>query len=254
MCRRRTRNIRAGILRDNPQLGQCNRCATAAQQPAQLPTRLPQAPPAILATSFQPSHSRIMNTPTTPQPTFDLESLRKAIQEFRPNPHRVPFNNLKPFHDSIVELRGKQASYSVIAELLQRHGVKTSRARVAEYGRIVLNGGKSRKRRKRARIAPEVDTPVMPESVPAVPTKPVPASTAPADDFPPSPAENSPYSRGDRALRVSECWMAPLQVRKSPARRRKDFPAVTSACAAAPSHSSRWPHSRKSMGPPAEKR
>ena len=44
-----------------------------------------------------------MNTPTTPTP--DLESLRKAVQEFRPNPHRVPFNGLKPVHDSIVELR-----------------------------------------------------------------------------------------------------------------------------------------------------
>jgi hypothetical protein len=35
-----------------------------------------------------------MNTPTTPTP--DLESLRKAVQEFRPVPHRVPFNGLKP--------------------------------------------------------------------------------------------------------------------------------------------------------------
>jgi hypothetical protein len=95
-----------------------------------------------------------MNTPTTPQPTLDLESLRKAIQEFRPNPHRVPFNSLKPFHDSIVELRAKRASYRSVAELLQQHGVKTSRARVAEYGRIILDGGKSRKRRKRMKTAP----------------------------------------------------------------------------------------------------
>jgi hypothetical protein len=144
-----------------------------------------------------------MNTPTTSQPTPDLESLHKAIQEFRPNPHRVPFNNLKPFHDSIVELRGKQASYSVIAELLQQHGVKTSRARVAEYGRIVLDGGKSRKRRKRAKTAPATNTPATPPSVPAVPAKPVPASTAPADEFPPPPTENSPYrSRGPRIARV----------------------------------------------------
>ena len=81
-----------------------------------------------------------MNTPTTPTP--DLESLRKAVQEFRPNPHRVPFNGLKPVHDSIVELRRQNVSYAAIAELLQQHGVKTSRARVAEYGRIVLEGGK----------------------------------------------------------------------------------------------------------------
>ena len=44
-----------------------------------------------------------MNTPTTSPP--DHEGLRKAVQEFRPNPHRVPFTNLKLVHDSIVELR-----------------------------------------------------------------------------------------------------------------------------------------------------
>ena len=117
--------------------------------------------------------------------------------------HRVPFNNLKPFHDSIVELRGKRASYSAIAELLQKHGLKTSRARVAEYGRIVLDGGKSRKRRKRAKTAPAVNTPVTPQSAPAATTKPVPALTAPADDAPPPPSENSPFrSRGPRIARI----------------------------------------------------
>jgi len=35
--------------------------------------------------------------------------------------------------------------------------------------------------------------------------------------------------------------MAPLPVKKAPARRRKDFPAVTNACAAASARSSRWP-------------
>ena len=142
-----------------------------------------------------------MNTPI--QPTPDLELLRKAVQEFRPNSHRVPFTNLKPFHDSIVELRGKSASYSVIAELLQQHGVKTSRARVAEYGRIHLDGGKSRKRRKRARTAPGTNTPVIPQSAPAMTTKPLPATTAPAGDVPPPQVENSPYrSRGPRIARI----------------------------------------------------
>src|SRR5271155_5228785 len=73
-----------------------------------------------------------MNTsPSTP----NLESLRQAIQDFTPNPRRVPFNNLKPLHDSIVELRGKNASYAIVAELLIQNGVKTSEARVAEYAR-----------------------------------------------------------------------------------------------------------------------
>jgi hypothetical protein len=87
------------------------------------------------------------SSPSTP----NLESLRQAIQNFTPNPRRVPFNNLKPLHDAIVELRGKNASYAIIAELLIKNGVKTSRARVAEYGRVMVDGGKRRKRRKYAR-------------------------------------------------------------------------------------------------------
>ena len=123
-----------------------------------------------------------MNTPITPTP--DLELLRKAIQEYQSDPSRIPFSNLKPFHDSIVELRGKNASYAAIAELLQQHGVKTSRARVAEYGRIVLEGGKSRKRRKRARTtAPAVNAPATPAPTPA-----------PAANGTPPPKEDSPLT------------------------------------------------------------
>jgi hypothetical protein len=90
------------------------------------------------------------SSPSTP----NLESLRQAIQNFTPNPRRVPFNNLKPLHDAIMELRGKNASYAIIAELLIQNGVKTSVARVAEYGRIMVDGGKRRKRRKYARATP----------------------------------------------------------------------------------------------------
>jgi hypothetical protein len=132
-----------------------------------------------------------MNTPTKPSP--NLESLRKAIREYQPNPRRVPFSRLTAFHDSIVELRSKRASYSVIAELLQQHGVKTSRARVAEYGRIVLDGGKSRKRRKRAKTAPAVNLPVALQTAPAVATKPAPATIKPASDVPPPFDESSSF-------------------------------------------------------------
>ena len=145
-----------------------------------------------------------MNIPTTPTP--DLEGLRKAVQEFRPNPHRVPFNGLKPVHDSIVELRKQNVSYAAIAELLQQHGVKTSRARVAEYGRIVLEGGKKRKRRKRAKIAPAANIPATPQNAPAVAAKPAPATPpAPAitSDVPPPPKENSAIqSRGPHIANV----------------------------------------------------
>ena len=146
-----------------------------------------------------------MNTPTIP--TSDLESLRKAIQEYQPDPSRIPFSNLKPFHDSIVELRGKNASYAAIAELLEQHGVKTSRARMAEYGRIVLEGGKKRKRRKRTRTTPTATIPATPQSVPVVAAIPTPATPAPttasAGDVPPLPKEDSPYrSRGSHIANV----------------------------------------------------
>ena len=146
-----------------------------------------------------------MNTPITPTP--DLELLRKAIQEYQPDPSRIPFSNLKPFHDSIVELRAKNASYAAIAELLQQHGVKTSRARVAEYGRIVLEAGRKRKRRKPARTGPAVNAPATPQSAPAVATKPTPATpaptTAPAGNGTPPPKEDSPYrSRGPHIANV----------------------------------------------------
>jgi hypothetical protein len=123
-----------------------------------------------------------MNTsPSTP----NLELLRKAIQEYQPDPSRIPFSNLKPFHDSIMELRGKNASYAAIAELLIQNGVKTSRARVAEYGRIVLEGGKRRKRRKRAQTA----------AIKVAPTV--------TNDAPPTPTEKSPFtSRGPHIAKV----------------------------------------------------
>jgi hypothetical protein len=143
-----------------------------------------------------------MNTPSTPPSTPDLESLRKAVQEFRPVPHRVPFNGLKPVHDSIVELRKRTVSYAAIAELLEQHGVKTSRARVAEYGRIVLEGGKKRKRHKRAKTTLAANLPATPQSAPAVAAKPAPATPI-TSDVPPSPKEYSPYhSRGPHIAKV----------------------------------------------------
>jgi hypothetical protein len=145
-----------------------------------------------------------MNTPTTSTP--DLEGLHKAVQEFRPVPHRVPFTSLKLVHDSIVDMRRRKFSYATITDLLQQHGVKTSRARVAEYGRIVLDGGKKRKRRKRAKTAPVANIPATPQSAPAVAAKPAPATppaTAITSDVPPPPKENSPYcSRGPHIANV----------------------------------------------------
>ena len=143
-----------------------------------------------------------MNTSSTSPTTPNLELLRKAIREYQPDPSRIPFSNLKPFHDSIVELRGKNASYAAIAELLEQHGLKTSRARVAEYGRIVLEGGKKRKRRKQARTTPAANIAATPQSAPAVAAKPAPATPITSDVTLP-PKENSPYrSRGPHIANV----------------------------------------------------
>jgi hypothetical protein len=155
---------------------------------------------------------------TTPQQTSDLESLRKAVQEFRPNPHRVPFNGLKPVHEAIAALRQKNASYAAIADLLQQHGVKTSRARVAEYGRIVLEGGKSRKRRKRANIAPAVSTPATPQIAPGVAAIPAPTSPAPTA----APGITPPPPIGDSSCRSRGPRIANLRMLKPEASKQGD--------------------------------
>ena len=142
---------------------------------------------------------------TSPTARLNLEALRRAVQEFRPNPRRVPFTVLKPFHDSIVDLRRKHASYAAIADLLQQHGVQTSRARVAEYGRVVLEGGKSRKRRKRTKTAPAAHLPAAPHSPPAVATKPVPAIISPASHVPPPATEYPAFvSHGPHIAHVEQ--------------------------------------------------
>jgi hypothetical protein len=132
-----------------------------------------------------------MNTSSSP----NLELLRQAIQNFTPNPRRVPFSNLKPLHDAIVELRGKNASYAIIAELLMQNGVKTSVARVAEYGRIVLDGGKRRRRRKYAHATPTAIQTVLP----AIP--PAPQISAPTSFQPASKPERGPRIANVRMLK-----------------------------------------------------
>ena len=91
------------------------------------------------------------------------------MQEFQPNPHRVPFRNLEPFRESIEILRVKGASYAVIADLLRQHGVKTSRARVAEYGRTVLDKQKPRKRRRRPNTIPPGTPIATPQALTSLP-------------------------------------------------------------------------------------
>jgi hypothetical protein len=134
--------------------------------------------------------------------------LRKIAEEFQAAPSRIPFHTLKPYHEFIVMLRAKRASYRSVAELLEQQGVKTSVARVAEYGRIVLEGGKRRKRRKRARTAPAaiqtappaVNTHTAPKSVPNAAIK---VATTVTNDAPSATTEKSPFtSRGQHIAKV----------------------------------------------------
>jgi hypothetical protein len=137
-------------------------------------------------------------TPTTP----NLELLRQAVQEFQPAPSRIPFHTLKPYHEFIVMLRAKRASYRSVAELLEKQGVNTSRARVAEYGRIILDGGKRRKRRKHTTVTPAANIPATSQGASTVTTKAAP-TIAPASNVPPPASENTPYkSRGPRIANV----------------------------------------------------
>jgi hypothetical protein len=78
---------------------------------------------------------------------------------------------------------------------------------VAEYGRIVLEGGKSRKRRKRAKTALAANIPATPQNAPAVTAKPAPFTPAPTAEPTgnvTSPSnENSLYtSRGPHIAKV----------------------------------------------------
>jgi hypothetical protein len=62
----------------------------------------------------------------------DPNSIRQAAAEFQPC-RRPRFQNLQPWREVVIELRFKGASCEAIAELLTRHGVKTSRTMVNEF-------------------------------------------------------------------------------------------------------------------------
>jgi len=120
------------------------------------------------------------------------------------HPARNPAKYLASYPRNVPAMAGRMTRKTT---LLQQHGVKTSRARVAEYGRTVLDGGKKRKRRKRAKTAPAANIPATPQSAPAMAAKPAPPKPAPAtaitSDVPSPQTESSPYrSRGPHIANV----------------------------------------------------
>ena len=91
----------------------------------------------------------------------DPKNIRQAVAEFQPY-RRPRFQNLLVWNDVILELRAKGASCEAIAELLNRHGVRTSRTMVNEF-LLTLSQPKVNRRRK-SRLQP-ITIPPMPAPV-----------------------------------------------------------------------------------------
>jgi hypothetical protein len=79
-------------------------------------------------------------------PDSDPQNIRQAVAEFQPR-RRPRFQNLLTCRDVVFELRDKGASSQAIAELLTRHGIKTSRTMVSEFLRS-QSEPKAHRRRK----------------------------------------------------------------------------------------------------------
>jgi hypothetical protein len=100
-------------------------------------------------------------------PATDPQKIRQAVAEFQPH-QRPRFQNLSGWKDVILELRRKGASCQSIAELLTRHGVKTSRTMVNEFLSTLSDPKLSRRRRPRLRsvMATTMSAPVQPPVTP----------------------------------------------------------------------------------------
>ena len=62
--------------------------------------------------------------------SFDLATVRKAVEEFTPR-RPQKFQDLLPAKDVITELRQKRASYRSIADLLTQHCLPASKTAIA---------------------------------------------------------------------------------------------------------------------------
>jgi len=141
----------------------------------------PASPPQL--PGILPAPSRLM-------PVTDPNPIRQAVAEFQP--HRRPrFQNLVAWQDVIIELREKGASCEAIAELLTRHGVKTSRTMVNEFVRKLFQP-KGKRRRK-----PRLQSYTLPG---APPVQPFPTPVRHPETPPPESAPAK--SRGPRIAKI----------------------------------------------------
>jgi hypothetical protein len=126
----------------------------------------------------------IFSTSTPFMPAPDPNSIRRAIEQFQPR-RRPRFQNLLPWRAEVLALRGKGASCEAIADLLNQHGVRTSRTMVNEF-LLSLSETKSRRRKRLLQpVAPAI-TPApdglsaSPPLQPATPVRRADSEAAPA--------------------------------------------------------------------------
>src|SRR5579862_8057436 len=84
--------------------------------------------------------------------SFDLATVRKAVEEFTPR-RPQKFQDLLPAKDVITELRQKRASYRAIADLLTQHCLPTSKTAIAVFCHQAV-GEIVRPRRRQGRKRP----------------------------------------------------------------------------------------------------
>ena len=124
-------------------------------------------------------------------PDTDPNNIRQAVADFQPR-RRPRFQNLLLWRDVILELRGKGASCEAVAELLTRHGVKTSRTMVGEFLHTLAQPKTNGHRKPRLK----------PAARPAI-QSPAPQLAAPIRRPEPAPIENLPVkTRGPHIAKV----------------------------------------------------
>ncbi len=89
--------------------------------------------------------------------SFDLATVRKAVEEFTPR-RPQKFQDLLPAKEVITELRQKRASYRSIADLLTQHCLPASKTAIAVFCHQVL-GETVRPRKRPGRKRPPVSAP-----------------------------------------------------------------------------------------------
>lgn len=101
--------------------------------------------------------------------TNTMSNIRSAIasaaKTYEPS-RRVRFKVVAQFKDEICELRSRGAAFVIIAEILSKHGVKSSHETVRRFYREVIE--EKPRRRKRSRNSRTRAQPAKPPRIPSI--------------------------------------------------------------------------------------